>query len=671
MNQPFPPAAATAAGSPPAPRARFTGARHRAVRHGAVFFLLLSLIAVNLTAATTVFATAAPAAVAPWPNADAVNEIIDKHYVVADSGGWVLRCRVVCRIRSYKGKKDHADFKINYNGAWQRVRVDTARTITAAGGEIPVDPAEINDIPAPWTTTANIYAGARQRVINFPAVEPGCTVAVEFTLISDRGFWATELFALPDPIARKTVSIDLPADLPLALVEPPGVSRREQRSAHRRVVVWTTTDRPAEIPEPLLPAPENRGAGLQVSTFGTWRQTTAWFTALLPPATVTAATAAAVIDPTGTGTPADHGDTRKAAASVDRLYLELMARTAPRPIDLLDSNLTVQTPAETRVNGYGTPLDLALLFGAELAARGLEGELLLANHRDLVIDPLAAAHSPSCFTVPLVRCAGSFYAFHQRDLAPGDTGLAGRRALRLADGELLTVSDRHGGRHEEILTLAPTGDNRLGGTWQACFSGSPATDRRAEWRFQSPPEWRRTSARLLHDIDPQARTVTGTPVTVSGLTELNQPLEVSCRFSIPRGFEPLGGGRLTVPLPELPLPDELRSLPAHRRGPLLLAEPLEITLTTVITMPPELHVVRQPRDETRTAPGISTSRKTRQENDTLTVSRRVVLERTLLPAPGHGENGGDELSAVAAFRRALIELLRPENRLLVLAPAGR
>jgi hypothetical protein len=367
------------------------------------------------------------------------------------------------------------------------------------------------------------------------------------------------------------------------------------------------------------------------------------------------------------------GNPPATAADIDRIYLELMATVSPRPIDLLDSNLEVQTPAETRTNGYGTPLDLALLFNAELAADGIDGKLLLANHRDLVIAPLAAAHSPACFTVPVVHCGDSFYAFHQRDLAPGDTGLAGRQALRLADGKLLTVSDRRGGDHEEILTLALAGDNRLGGTWEARFSGAPAAARRAEWRFQSPPEWRQTSARLLHAIDPQAQTHNGTPVAVSGLTELDRPLEVSCEFTVPRGFEPLGDNRLVVPLPQLPLPDELRTLPTNRRGPLLLADPLKITLTTIIAIPPGMEVARQPLDESLIAPGISISRELRQEtgNRTVTVTRQVTIERALLPAPGHNDGGGGKHQDFAACRRVLTEILRPENRLLVLlAPAA-
>ena len=63
-------------------------------------------------------------------DADAVNLKIKKHYTVAADGSYKLHLYVKRRILTYKGKKEHADFKFTYNQARQSVKLLKAQTIT-------------------------------------------------------------------------------------------------------------------------------------------------------------------------------------------------------------------------------------------------------------------------------------------------------------------------------------------------------------------------------------------------------------------------------------------------------------------------------------------------------------------------------------------------------------
>ena len=61
-----------------------------------------------------------------FKKADAVNEYVYKTYQVHADGSYSMTLRMQVSIKTYKGKKDWADFRYPYNAEYERVVIDRA-----------------------------------------------------------------------------------------------------------------------------------------------------------------------------------------------------------------------------------------------------------------------------------------------------------------------------------------------------------------------------------------------------------------------------------------------------------------------------------------------------------------------------------------------------------------
>ncbi len=325
--------------------------------------------------------------------ADAVNLLIAKDYTVQRDGGYTLRLHLIRRILTYKGKKDYADFKFTYNDSFQNVEINQAQTTTAAGQVVKAGREEVHDILAPWTAGASIYSHTRQKVVSLPAVEPGSTIELQLTVKSRKGFWLREAFRLPEPIDRKVVTVALPPEMPWQYRQPKMVRMHTEKRPEATIYRWEAHDVPSLVPENDVPAPENRDFCLLAATFADWPAVAAWYRRLWLPALKAAPAAgkAAV---------------RLDDSSVERLYESLLRQLTPHPIDFLETGLQPQLPAVTLEKGYGTQVDLALVFFHLLQQRQLHPRLLLTGSEELFLAPLRPFPAPGLLHRVIVRCAG-------------------------------------------------------------------------------------------------------------------------------------------------------------------------------------------------------------------------------------------------------------------------
>ena len=569
--------------------------------------------------------------------ADAIYERIDKTYQVHRDGSSVLTLHFRVKILTYKGKKDHADFRYPFNTSYQTVQVESAKTVTADGRIFPVDRKEIHDINDPEDAGASIYSREHMKVVNFPSVEPGTTVELKLKVTSRRGFWATECFRLGDPVMLKIVTVSLPKGMSLKVKQP--VLKVKQKITHeggRTIYRWTARHIPKQIEEPLLPPVEDRGTCLFLSTFTSWHEIAAYFRKMLPKDVVK-----------GVGKEFQ-------VKSPDQLYVRLMKRFLVYPLDLFHTSLRFQAPGVTLKKGYGCQEDLAILFYALLKLKGYHPEFLMMNSEDVSLGEFEGMPAPSLFDDILVRCRGIDYAFYAKELPPGFNGLQGALVLDLGRGRLVPARQRYANRSMSRMTLFLTPTAGLKGHFALRAEGRQAILLRSWLRYKTAKEWRIAASRIYHQIDPIAQ-IEG-KLTCQGLNTLSAPVLLKGRFLLHRPFPASGPWSfITVRKPDLP--GGLAPLLKGRQGALMIPKNYEESLTMNLSLPLHVQVYRSPHPERGSIKAMDWDYRVTSMGDHLTVRRVIRLKRSIL-FPG--------TRAYWELRQVVKKLYSPADRLIVL-----
>ena len=579
--------------------------------------------------------------------ADAVNIKIKKHYTVAADGSYTLHFYVKRRILTYKGKKEHADFKFTYNQAFQSVKLLKGETITAKNEVIGVKSEEIHDIPAPWNSEASIYAKSRQLVVSLPAVEPGSEVEIELEIRATSGFWCEECFRLFDPIIDKEVIIDCPDSLALKYQAPeqlPIKFKKDKIADHKTRYHWRGKNIPALTPERWAPAQAEQGFCLLVSSFADWRQIADFFNGFFEKAAAQKEKKLSRPDLIGTNSPTN--------PLSHQLYRRMRDLTT-YAISFQDTDFAVQSPAETKRLGYGTSCDLALLFTTQLQERQQKAHILMVNNRGRFVKKFADLPYPGWWDSALVENAGEFFIFTNDKPAPGLTGFDDHWALDLEKGKLVQVKDLEKALIKTELTLKAENLPESHGNLKLTIKGSAATSWRAGWRDLSPPEREIAFSQLLYEIHPQASPLT--PLTIKGLKNDLEELVFSCDFKIEKLFDTLPGktAQIIMPLkaPDLPLP--YQTLLKDRQQPLAINDNLVIIDRTTLLISDNLHISEWPASTSGNLPQFrwQVSGKIDEGEKSLTSERKLEFSRGLIAA---------STSNYADFIKAIRKLYRPE-----------
>ncbi len=146
--------------------------------------------------------------------ADADKVVLDAQveYHLKDAHNWTEIHHVKERILTYKGKKDNAELKINYNPAWEKVRL--IKAVVTTGGKVQhINKLEQNIMDAGWVAAAPRYPAGKTLVASLPGVEAGSVIEYEYekTCRNHPFFVVTQVFKDFAPILHKQVKLIVPA----------------------------------------------------------------------------------------------------------------------------------------------------------------------------------------------------------------------------------------------------------------------------------------------------------------------------------------------------------------------------------------------------------------------------------------------------------------------------
>ncbi len=584
----------------------------------------------------TAAATDAPAtATSLSAGADAVNLKIKKHYTVEANGSYKLHLYIKRRILTYKGKKEHADFNFTYNQARQSVKLLKSQTTTAENEVVQAKPEEIHDIPAPWNSEVSLYSQSRQLVVSLPAVEPGSEIEIELEMKAETGFWCKEYFRLYDPIIDKEIIIDCPTSLTLQYRAPHNLNlefKQEKTENKQTRYHWRGVNIPALTPERWAAPLAEQGFCLLVSSFNNWRQVADFFNNFFTEATTDKNEALfwpQLKESVSATNPISHQLFRK------------MRDLTTYTISFQETNFKIQSPIETKNLGYGQSCDMALAFADQLRLYQKKARILMVNRQHHFLKKFADLPYPGWWDTALVESAGEFFRFSTSKPAPGITGFDGHWALDLEKGKLVQVKDREPALIKTELTLSADQLPDSMGQLKLTLKGSAATSWRAQWRDLSPPEREIATSQLLHQINPQASSLS--PLTIKGLKDDQQDLVFTSNFKIKNLFTLPADktSNFLLPLKTADFPHPYQSLLKSRQQPLVITNNLTIIDQTTLNLPDNYQIINLPTTGHENLPQLQwhVDYELDKNQKNLIYVRRIELQRGVInPKSPHYNN---------------------------------
>lgn len=399
-------------------------------------------------------------------------------YDLADAHNWTERHYAKKQVLSYKGKKDNAELKVDYNPAWEDVKLIRA-TVTNNGQSKQVSEKEINLMDAGWAASAPRYPAAKTLVASLPAVEVGSVIEYEYERHKrDRPFFAaTHVFRTVNPIERQTVSLTAPASLTLRFVKDdngiavpddeqdvnrPVITETQSRSDGKTSWQWQVQSQTAIRQEDNLPPLATFNPVLRI-TAGQWDVYAKEMLAVMQKA----AEGQTQVQERAREIVRDAKTSEGRITAIRDFVAQSIRLAGPGCDDLPQSSIT---PADrTLSDGYGNTTDRAIVLYSLLAEAGLSPEFVLVNYGASLgqIKRFETQYpTPSVFGNVLVRLHGEEGDVYLNDTdqyaALGATPADGELALPLGAGRPGSISvaqDRKNLRNYEVrIVLTEQGD---------------------------------------------------------------------------------------------------------------------------------------------------------------------------------------------------------------------
>ena len=545
--------------------------------------------------------------------ADAINEFIYKTYKVNPDGSYTMKLKMQVYIKTYKGKKDWADYRIPYNSAYQKVTVDKAETILPSGKVISATKKEIQDILDPSTSQSSIYSKARLKIINFPAVDVGTKIRFQITLESKWGFWARESFRLTNPTIVKKVELMIPKDMKISIrLEDKKVKPNVFKKQGFLIYTWTGEKLLPIHKEPYAPQIENQPFCLLVSSFDSLEKTASFFCKRIY-----------AVKYYKFNLP--EWAKKK---NPDLLYKKFISRISIYYIRLFDTALKPQPFSVTLRKLYGSPLDLALLFAHILKKQGINAHLVLVNTTGVFVDKLDRVIYPELFDQILVYAKGHFYSFTDKDVPAGVICGSDTVGLDLDLKKLINIHDVIPNVTNTLLSIRAYPHGYGTGCLKKEFLGEATIGIRKKLRYAKGEEFRIKMSKLFHQLDPALRPY-NKKTFIKGINELAQKVELDFRFRLDPVFMKSDSVYL-FPLPESELIKEYSNCLAKRHYGLAVVETKTERLVLRLSLPEGLKPVFIPSSKKGKIGLLKWRIKTSWKKHTLTFIREITLNRGIL-----------------------------------------
>ena len=113
-------------------------------------------------------------------NATALNLFTKVELTLNNDSTYTYHVFYIKKILTYKGKKRYSDLKIAYNPEYEKVVINNCITIDPQGNRISIPKNQFYDIDDQMAVYSPQYVKRKEIVLNFPQIEPGYYIVVDY-----------------------------------------------------------------------------------------------------------------------------------------------------------------------------------------------------------------------------------------------------------------------------------------------------------------------------------------------------------------------------------------------------------------------------------------------------------------------------------------------------------
>ena len=209
-----------------------------------------------------------------YPDASAINVFTKIDINVNKDESYTKHVFYIKKILTYKGKRNYSDVKLDYNNKFETIELGECFSIRD-GKKITIPIEAIHDNGTYLTMYSPEYIDQRQKVINFPAIEPNDFIVVEYTITSKANnyFSGVEQMQEDNPYLKKKLSITCPAkSFKIYSETVDGVAEKTVTNGDKTTIIWSVENMPALKDEKNRPPLSIIGKPVFYSSVETWKQ---------------------------------------------------------------------------------------------------------------------------------------------------------------------------------------------------------------------------------------------------------------------------------------------------------------------------------------------------------------------------------------------------------------
>ena len=214
-----------------------------------------------------------------YPEADAIILLDKAKKVVYLDGTTTTYYHEVIKILTTRGREKYGEFFITYSLGGQRVKILKARTFKPDGKVL--EATSIKDLKP--MEGYHLYSNVAQKVISLPAVTPGATVEVYYSIddlgreVTGKNFQDTFYFQSYDPILRSIYILQVPKQKKFKYKTVRiDIKPQIKEELGDLIYTWEVKDAPQIIPEPSMPPYKEIAPYLFVSSYKSWKEISDW-----------------------------------------------------------------------------------------------------------------------------------------------------------------------------------------------------------------------------------------------------------------------------------------------------------------------------------------------------------------------------------------------------------
>ncbi|HQO09869.1 MAG TPA: DUF3857 and transglutaminase domain-containing protein [Clostridiales bacterium] len=321
---------------------------------------------------------------ASYPNATALNIYTEVTYDINDDYSYEHKVFYLKKILDYSGKIRYSDVEIEYNPDYETVELIDYYSLSPEKVKIPVPENQVYDLNTDYAVWSPEYIHNRKKIINFPQVEPGYYIVLEYRIKNTRKLPpnGVEHFQESNPYLEKALYINYPKNLTIKYDAHPSINFTKKEDSRNRLR-WKIKNSPLIKEEPSSPSYLYSGKPVLFSFYKDWKEFNEKMFKNIYDFEKTPEVTQLAKEITK--------DLKTDAEKIDAVYDHLAKNYQEKTSYTSQIGFTPEKLSETITRKFGSSRDLTALFIALAEASGVkncEPALLLSNDFKLIKNKL-------------------------------------------------------------------------------------------------------------------------------------------------------------------------------------------------------------------------------------------------------------------------------------------